>query len=136
MANNGKIYWNFEHPVRAVAGVAVTQGLAVVLNTTLGGNTSVVPTYQLPPAAGIATDGIAITAQNTPGGYFDLTTEDNVYVPVVAGATFGVAAELAVDTSGKMHPATTGQAVVAKSVNAATAVDQIVTALRIAPYIK
>lgn len=57
-------------------------------------------------------------------------------MPVLAGTTFGVATELAVDVDGKMIPAIRGQVVVAKSVNTAVAIDQIITALRTAPYIK
>lgn len=135
MANNGKIYWNFERPIRAVAGSAVTQGLAVVLDTTLGDTNGCVPRYKL-PGAGVAIDGVAFTAQKTVGGFFDLVTENDKYIPIVAGAVFGVGVELAVTAAGKMITATAGQYVVAKSVNAATAVDQITTALRIAPYAK
>lgn len=137
MANNknGKIYWNFERPIRAVTNSAVTQGLAVVLDTSLSGETGVVPAYIL-PTAGVAIDGVAFTAQDTAGGFFDLITENDKYIPIVAGNIFGVGAELAVTAAGKMVIATAGQLVVAKSVNAATEPNQIVTALRIAPYAK
>ena len=33
MAKNSKIYWNYERPTRAVASVAISAGVGLVLDT-------------------------------------------------------------------------------------------------------
>lgn len=135
MANNSKIYWNYERPTRAVASVALLAGLGLVLDTSLGGTNGCVPKYKL-PAAGGRIDGISVDDQATAGGFFDLVNEKEKFVPVKAAATFGVGVELAVTAAGKFQTATTGQLVVAISQTPATAADQVVTGMIIAPYAK
>lgn len=134
MANNSKIYWNYERPTRAVASVAIAAGVGLVLDTSLGDTNACVPKYKL-PAAGGRIDGVALddVAANQ---FFDLVNEKEKFVPVKAAATFGVGVELAVTAAGKFQTATTGQLVVAISQNQATAADQVVTALVRAPYAK
>jgi hypothetical protein len=135
MANNSKIYWNYERPTRAVASVALLAGLGLVLDTSLGDTNGCVPKYKL-PAAGGRIDGISVDDQATVGGFFDLVNEKEKFVPVKAAATFGVGVELAVTAAGKFQTATTGQLVVAISQTPATAADQVVTGMIIAPYAK
>lgn len=135
MANNSKIYWNYERPTRAVASVALLAGLGLVLDTSLGDSNACVPKYKL-PAAGGRIDGISLDDQATVGGFFDLVNEKEKFVPIKAAAAFGVGVELAVTAAGKFQTATTGQQVVAISQNQATAADQVVTALIRAPYAK
>lgn len=135
MANNSKIYWNYERPTRAVASVALLAGVGLVLDTSLGGTNACVPKYKL-PAAGGRIDGVSVDDQATVGGFFDLVNEKEKFVPIKAAATFGVGVELAVTAAGKFQTATTGQLVVAISQTPATAVDQVVTGMIIAPYAK
>lgn len=135
MANNSKIYWNYERPTRAVASVAMLAGVGLVLDTSLGDTNGCVPKYKL-PAAGGRIDGVSVDDQATVGGFFDLVNEKEKFVPIKAAATFGVGVELAVTAAGKFQTATTGQLVVAISQTPATAVDQVVTGMIIAPYAK
>lgn len=135
MANNSKIYWNYERPTRAVASVALLAGVGLVLDTSLGDTNGCVPKYKL-PAAGGRIDGVSVDDQATVGGFFDLVNEKEKFVPIKAAATFGVGVELAVTAAGKFQTATTGQLVVAISQTPATAVDQVVTGMIIAPYAK
>lgn len=135
MATNSKIYWNYERPTRAVASVALLAGLGLVLDTSLGDTNACVPKYKL-PAAGGRIDGISVDDQATVGGFFDLVNEKEKFVPIKAAATFGVGVELAVTAAGKFQTATTGQLVVAISQTQATAADQVVTGMIIAPYAK
>lgn len=126
-----QIYWNFERPVARYAAVAFDAGVAGVIDTTVGQTD--VPTMKLPAAAGIPIDGIAQhdVAADAIG---DFITETFKYMPAKAAATFGVGVQLAVTTSGTFQTATVGQQVVAKSVQAATSVGQLVTVERVAPY--
>lgn len=135
MANNSKIYWNYERPTRAVASVALLAGVGLVLDTSLGDTNACVPKYKL-PAAGGRIDGVSVDDQATVGGFFDLVNEKEKFVPIKAAATFGVGVELAVTAAGKFQTATTGQLVVAISQTPATAADQVVTGMIIAPYAK
>lgn len=135
MANNSKIYWNYERPTRAVASVALLAGVGLVLDTSLGDTNGCVPKYKL-PAAGGRIDGVSVDDQATVGGFFDLVNEKEKFVPIKAAATFGVGVELAVTAAGKFQTATTGQLVVAISQTPATAADQVVTGMIIAPYAK
>lgn len=135
MATNSKIYWNYERPTRAVASVAILAGLGLVLDTALGTTNACVPKYKL-PAAGGRIDGISVDDMPTVNGLFDLVNEKEKFVPIKAAATFGVGVELAVTAAGKFQTATTGQLVVAISQTQATAVDQVVTGMIVAPYAK
>lgn len=125
----GAIYWNTERPEPFVLDVDFAAGVAGVLDTTLDGE---VPRMVLPAAGG----DIDAVCRN--GGVADeladFNTELEKYTPVKAAAAFGVGVELAVNASGLFLTATTGQRVVAKSVQAATVVGQVVTARRIASY--
>lgn len=134
MATNSKIYWNYERPTRAVASVAILSGLGLVLDTSLGDTNACVPKYKL-PAAGGRIDGIALD-DVAASAFFDLVNEKQKFVPIKASATFGVGVELAVTAGGKFQTATTGQLVVAISHVQATAVDQVVTGMIVAPYAK
>lgn len=135
MATNSKIYWNYERPTRAVASVAINAGNGLVLDTSLGDTNACVPKYKL-PAAGGRIDGVSVDDVTVVGDFFDLVNEKEKFVPVKAAATFGVGVELAVTANGRFQTATTGQLVVAISQTQATAADQVVTALLIAPYAK
>lgn len=135
MAKNSKIYWNYERPTRAVASVAIQAGMGLVLDTTLGDSNACVPKYKL-AAAGARIDGIALDDVTTAGTFFDVVNEKEKFVPCKAGATFGVGVELAVTAAGKFITATAAQLVVAISQTEATAADQVVTAMIIAPYAK
>lgn len=134
MAKNSKIYWNYERPTRAVASVAISAGVGLVLDTSLGDTNQCVPKYKLPTAGG-RIDGVAVD-DTTAGVFFDLVNEKEKFVPVKAAATFGTGVELAVGADGRFQTATTDQLVVAISQTAATAENQVVTALLIAPYSK
>lgn len=125
-----QLYWNYERPVARYAAVAFEAGIAGVINSEIGETD--VPTMAL-PAAGVAIDAVALhdIAADALG---DWATELNKYTPAKAAATFAVGAQLAVTAAGKFQTATAGQLVVAKAVQAATAVDQIVTVERVAPY--
>lgn len=135
MGNNNKIYWNYERPTRAAASVAIAAGNGLVLDTSLGGTNTCVPKYKL-PAAGGRIDGVSVDDMTTVGGFFDLVNEKEKFVPIKAAATFAVGVELAVTAAGKFQTATTGQLVVAISQTPATAVDQVVTGMIVAPYAK
>lgn len=134
MAKNSKIYWNYERPTRAVASVAISAGVGLVLDTSLGDTNQCVPKYKLPTAGG-RIDGVAVD-DATAGVFFDLVNEKEKFVPVKASATFGTGVELAVGVDGRFQTATAEQLVVAISQTAATAENQVVTALLIAPYSK
>ena len=134
MAKNSKIYWNYERPTRAVASVAISAGVGLVLDTSLGDTNQCVPKYKLPTAGG-RIDGVAVD-DAAAGVFFDLVNEKEKFVPVKASATFGTGVELAVGADGRFQTATAGQLVVAISQTAATAENQVVTALLIAPYSK
>lgn len=134
MAKNSKIYWNYERPTRAVASVAISAGVGLVLDTSLGDTNQCVPKYKLPTAGG-RIDGVAVD-DATAGVFFDLVNEKEKFVPVKASATFGTGVELAVGADGRFQTATAEQLVVAISQTAATAENQVVTALLIAPYSK
>lgn len=128
-----QIYWNHERPEPFQLSVAFGAGVACVIDTTLGAEN--VPKMKL-PAAGQAIDGVAIRGSATVGAIADFATELNKYTGGKAAATFGVGVELAVTAAGTFQTATTGQNVVAKSVQAATTVGQLVTMRRVAPYLK
>lgn len=134
MAKNSKIYWNYERPTRAVASVAISAGVGLVLDTSLGDTNQCVPKYKLPTAGG-RIDGVAVD-DAAAGVFFDLVNEKEKFVPVKASATFGTGVELAVGADGRFQTATAEQLVVAISQTAATAENQVVTALLIAPYSK
>lgn len=134
MAKNSKIYWNYERPTRAVASVAISAGVGLVLDTSLGDTNQCVPKYKLPTAGG-RIDGVAVD-DATAGVFFDLVNEKEKFVPVKAAATFATGVELAVGADGRFQTATAEQLVVAISQTAATAENQVVTALLIAPYSK
>lgn len=134
MTKNSKIYWNYERPTRAVASVAISAGVGLVLDTSLGDTNQCVPKYKLPTAGG-RIDGVAVD-DATAGVFFDLVNEKEKFVPVKASATFGTGVELAVGADGRFQTATAKQLVVAISQTAATAENQVVTALLIAPYSK
>lgn len=134
MAKNSKIYWNYERPTRAVASVAISAGVGLVLDTSLGDTNQCVPKYKLPTAGG-RIDGVAVD-DATAGVFFDLVNEKEKFVPVKAAATFGTGVELAVGADGRFQTATTDQLVVAISQTGATTENQVVTALLIAPYSK
>lgn len=134
MAKNSKIYWNYERPTRAVSSVAISAGVGLVLDTSLGDTNQCVPKYKLPTAGG-RIDGVAVD-DATAGVFFDLVNEKEKFVPVKAAATFGTGVELAVGADGRFQTATAEQLVVAVSQTAATAENQVVTALLIAPYSK
>lgn len=134
MAKNSKIYWNYERPTRAVASVAISAGVGLVLDTSLGDTNQCVPKYKLPTAGG-RIDGVAVD-DATAGVFFDLVNEKEKFVPVKAAATFATGVELAVGADGRFQTATSTQLVVAISQTAATAENQVVTALLIAPYSK
>lgn len=133
MAKNSKIYWNYERPTRAVASVDISAGFGLVLDTTLGDSNQSVPKYKLP--AGGRIDGVSVDDVKA-GVFFDLVNEKEKFVPIKAAATFGTGVELAVTAAGKFQTATADQLVVAISQTGATAVDQVVTALLVAPYSK
>lgn len=128
----GQIYWNTERPEPFQLAVAFDTGVAGVVGTTLGDEE--VPQMVL-PAAGAPIDAICLRGGDA-GTVADFATEMQKYVPVKAAATFGVGIELAVNASGTFLTATTGQNVVAKSVQAATAIGQLVTVRRVAPFLK
>lgn len=134
MAKNSKIYWNYERPTRAVASVAISAGVGLVLDTSLGDTNQCVPKYKLPTAGG-RIDGVAVD-DATVGVFFDLVNEKEKFVPVKAAETFATGVELAVGNDGRFKTATAQQLVVAISQTAATAENQVVTALLIAPYSK
>lgn len=134
MAKNSKIYWNYERPTRAVASVAISAGVGLVLDTSLGDTNQCVPKYKLPTTGG-RIDGVAVD-DATAGVFFDLVNEKEKFVPVKAAATFATGVELAVGDDGRFQTATATQLVVAISQTAATAENQVVTALLIAPYSK
>lgn len=134
MTKNSKIYWNYERPTRAVASVAISAGVGLVLDTSLGDTNQCVPKYKLPTAGG-RIDGVAVD-DATAGVFFDLVNEKEKFVPVKAAATFGTGVELAVGADGRFQTATTDQLVVAISQTGATTENQVVTALLIAPYSK
>lgn len=134
MANNSKIYWNYERPTRAVASVDISAGVGLVLDTSLGDTNQCVPKYKLPTAGG-RIDGVAVD-DVAAGVFFDLVNEKEKFVPVKAAATFGTGVELAVGADGRFQTATAEQLVVAISQTDATAENQVVTALLIAPYSK
>lgn len=134
MAKNSKIYWNYERPTRAVASVAISAGVGLVLDTSLGDTNQCVPKYKLPTAGG-RIDGVAVD-DATVGVFFDLVNEKEKFVPVKAAETFTTGVELAVGDDGRFKIATSQQLVVAISQTAATAENQVVTALLIAPYSK
>lgn len=134
MAKNSKIYWNYERPTRAVASVAISAGVGLVLDTSLGDANQCVPKYKLPTAGG-RIDGVAVD-DAAAGVFFDLVNEKEKFVPVKASATFDTGVELAVGADGRFQTATATQLVVAISQTAATAKNQVVTALLIAPYSK
>jgi hypothetical protein len=134
MAKNSKIYWNYERPTRAVASVAISAGVGLVLDTSLGDTNQCVPKYKFPTADG-RIDGVAVD-DATAGVFFDLVNEKEKFVPVKAAATFDTGVELAVGADGRFQTATDTQLVVAISQTAATEEDQVVTALLIAPYSK
>ena len=134
MAKNSKIYWNYERPTRAVASVAISAGVGLVLDTSLGDTNQCVPKYKLPTAGG-RIDGVAVD-DVTAGVFFDLVNEKEKFVPVKAAATFATGVELAVGADGRFQTATTDQLVVAISQTGATAENRVVTALLIAPYSK
>lgn len=134
MAKNSKIYWNYERPTRAVASVDISAGVGLVLDTSLGDTNQCVPKYKLPTAGG-RIDGVAVD-DATAGVFFDLVNEKEKFVPVKAAATFDTGVELAVGADGRFQTATAEQLVVAISQTGATAEDQVVTALLIAPYSK
>lgn len=127
-----QIYWNHERPEPFQLSVAFGAGVAGVIDTTLGAEN--VPKMKL-PAAGQAIDGVAIRG-GAVGAVADFATEMQKYTGGKAAATFGVGIELAVTSAGTFQTATTGQNVVAKSVQAATTVGQLVTMRRVAPYLK
>lgn len=127
-----QIYWNIERPEPFQLSVDFAAGVAGVIDTTLG--TDDVPKMKL-PAAGAAIDGFAIRG-GTAGNVADFATEMQKFAVAKAGATFGLGIELAVAADGEVLTATTGQNVVAKSVQAATTVGQLVTVRRVAPYLK
>ncbi|AGF89320.1 hypothetical protein SP062_00200, partial [Salmonella phage FSL SP-062] len=85
--------------------------------------------------AGGRIDGVSVDDVKA-GVFFDLVNEKEKFVPIKAAATFGTGVELAVTAAGKFQIATTDQLVVAISQTGATAVDQVVTALLVAPYSK
>ncbi|HFW5086681.1 TPA: hypothetical protein ACIBVD_001720 [Salmonella enterica subsp. enterica serovar Javiana] len=134
MAKNSKIYWNYERPTRAVASVDISAGFGLVLDTTLGDTNQSVPKYKL-PAAGGRIDGVSVDDVKA-GVFFDLVNEKEKFLPIKAAATFGTGVELAVTAAGKFQTATADQLVVAISQTGATAADQVVTALLVAPYSK
>lgn len=134
MAKNSKIYWNYERPTRAVASVVISAGVGLVLDTSLGDTNQCVPKYKFPTAGG-RIDGVAVD-DATAGVFFDLVNEKEKFVPVKAAATFDTGVELAVDDCGRFQTATDDQLVVAISQTGATAENQVVTALLIAPYSK
>lgn len=134
MAKNSKIYWNYERPTRAVASVAISAGVGLVLDTSLGDTNQCVPKYKLPTAGG-RIDGVAVD-DATAGVFFDLVNEKEKFVPVKASVAFGTGVELAVGADGRFQTATAEQLVVAISQTGATAENQVVTALLIAPYSK
>lgn len=134
MAKNSKIYWNYERPTRAVASVAISAGVGLVLDISLGDTNQCVPKYKLPTAGG-RIDGVAVD-DATAGVFFDLVNEKEKFVPVKASAAFGTGVELAVGADGRFQTATAEQLVVAISQTGATAENQVVTALLIAPYSK
>lgn len=134
MAKNSKIYWNYERPTRAVASVVISAGVGLVLDTSLGDTNQCVPKYKFPTAGG-RIDGVAVD-DATVGVFFDLVNEKEKFVPVKAAATFDTGVELAVGDDGRFQTATDDQLVVAISQTGATAENQVVTALLIAPYSK
>lgn len=134
MVKNSKIYWNYERPTRAVASVVISAGVGLVLDTSLGDTNQCVPKYKFPTAGG-RIDGVAVD-DATAGVFFDLVNEKEKFVPVKAAATFDTGVELAVGDDGRFQTATDGQLVVAISQTGATAENQVVTALLIAPYSK
>lgn len=134
MAKNSKIYWNYERPTRAVASVAISAGVGLVLDTSLGDTNQCVPKYKLPTAGG-RIDGVAVD-DATAGVFFDLVNEKEKFVPVKAAENFTTGVELAVGDDGRFKTAGAQQLVVAISQTAATAENQVVTALLIAPYSK
>ena len=114
--------------------MAISAGVGLVLDTSLGDTNQCVPKYKLPTAGG-RIDGVAVD-DATAGVFFDLVNEKEKFVPVKAAATFATGVELAVGADGRFQTATTDQLVVAISQTGATAENQVVTALLIAPYSK
>ena len=120
-----QVYTTFERPQSAKAAVAIAEGVFVFPSaaTTDGG-----VTMGLPLAAGGIVAGVAVSKAAS-GEAVSYTSEVGRIVPVKASAAFAVKAELSTTAAGLAKTAVTGEKIVAIALQAATAANQVVSAL-------
>ena len=119
------IYTTYERPRSAPAAVALTAGTFVFPSaaTTDGGHS-----VGLPLAAGGIVAGVALSDASA-GADVRFTSEFGVVVPVKASAPFAIKAELSTTAAGLAKTAVAGEKIVAIALQAATAANQVVSAM-------